>query len=202
MSHSGLLFVVSAPSGGGKTTLCRRLLDEFPQIHLSVSYTTRSSRGPERAGIDYNYVDPATFEAMVAAGAFAEWAEVHGHRYGTSKQAVLEATHRGRDVLFDIDYQGGRQLKAQFSDAVMIYILPPSMAVLEARLRGRGTDDPATIERRLAKAETELAYYHLYDYLIINEEIEAAYEALRAIYRAAHFSRERQAYHVEALLRR
>ncbi len=202
MASSGLLFVVSAPSGGGKTTLCRRLLAEFPQIHLSLSYTTRPPRGNERNGVDYHFVDRATFEAMVAAGAFAEWAEVHGHRYGTSKQAVLEATQRGRDVLFDIDYQGGRQIKAQFPDVVMIYILPPSLAVLEERLRARGTDDPQVIERRLAKAAEELAYYHLYDYLIVNEEIDDAYDAIRSIYRAAHFRRERIAHHVEALLGR
>jgi guanylate kinase len=198
----GILFVVSAPSGGGKTTLCRRLLADYPKIHLSISTTTRPPRGTERNGVEYIFVDRSAFEAQIERGAFVEWAEVHGNLYGTSKEVILEATHHGRDVLFDIDYQGGRSLKTQFPDAVMILVVPPSMEVLEARLRGRGTDSPEVVARRLAKAREELSHYHLYDYLIINDDLDRAYELLRTVYRAAHQRRDQLEAHVERLLGR
>jgi guanylate kinase len=201
-STEGILFVVSAPSGGGKTTLCRRLLAEFPQIHLSISTTTRAPRGSERNGVEYNFVDRPTFEAMIERGAFVEWAEVHGNLYGTSREVILEATHHGRDVLFDIDYQGGRSLKSQFPDAVMILVVPPSMEVLEARLRARATDTAEVVARRLAKAKEELSHYHLYDYLILNDDLDRAYELLRTVYRAAHQRRDQLEAHVEGLLGR
>jgi guanylate kinase len=198
----GLLFVVSAPSGGGKTTLCRRLLADFPEIHLSISTTTRAPRGSEKNGVEYHFVDRPTFESMIERGAFVEWAEVHGNLYGTSREVILEATQRGKDVLFDIDYQGGRALKSQFPDSVMILLVPPSMEVLETRLRGRATDSTDVVERRLAKAHQELSHYHLYDYLIINDDLDRAYDLLRTVYRAAHQRRDQLKAHVERLLGR
>jgi guanylate kinase len=186
-ARRGLLVIVSSPSGAGKTTLCRRLMTEFPDIRFSVSVTTRKARANERDGVDYVFVDPVRFQRMVDAGEFAEWAEVHGNRYGTTRAAVAEALERGHDVLFDIDWQGGRQLKAQFADdALMIWVLPPSLQVLEERLRGRATDAPDVIERRLAMAKRELEHYSLYDYLVVNDALDLAYDRLRAVYVAAH----------------
>ncbi|HEX6839848.1 MAG TPA: guanylate kinase, partial [Polyangia bacterium] len=142
----GLLIVVSSPSGAGKTTLCHRLIEEFPEVMFSVSYTTRPKRRGEEEGVDYHFVDEAAFDKMIVAGDFAEWAEVHGHRYGTTVNAVREALEGGRHVLFDIDYQGGRQLKAKFEkEAVLVFVLPPSLDELERRLRKRATDAPDVI---------------------------------------------------------
>ena len=198
----GLLLVVSSPSGAGKTTLCHRMLHEFPQIVFSVSYTTRERRKSEEDGVDYHFVDDAAFNEMVRTGAFAEWAEVHGKRYGTTVAMVKEAIEGGRDVLFDIDYQGGRQLKARFGrEAILVFVLPPSLEELERRLRARATDDPEVIERRLAKAKEELEHYALYDYLIVNDKLVDAYEALRSIYFAAANRVERNAARAESLIR-
>jgi guanylate kinase len=182
----GLLLVVSSPSGAGKTTLCRRLVSEFPEIVFSVSYTTRPKRRGEEDGVDYCFVEDATFQKMVDNGEFAEWAEVHNHRYGTTVAAVKQALDGGRHVLFDIDYQGGRQIKAKFEkEAVLVFVLPPSLAVLEERLRKRATDSEEVIERRLRKAHDELKQYGLYQFLIVNDELPRAYDRLRAIYLAA-----------------
>jgi guanylate kinase len=198
----GLLVVVSSPSGAGKTTLCHRLVEEFPQIMFSVSYTTRKLRRGEEEAIDYHFVDEAAFDRMIAAGEFAEWAEVHGHRYGTTVAAVRQALEGGRDVLFDIDYQGGRQLKARFqSEAVLVFVLPPSFGELEARLRKRATDEPDVIERRLEKAHEELKQYGFYDYLIVNDELPRAYEYLRAIYLAAQCEIQRMGRVAERLVK-
>jgi guanylate kinase len=198
----GLLVIVSSPSGAGKTTLCHRLMKEFPKIRFSVSYTTRAPRAGEREGIDYCFVSPAEFERMVAAGDFAEHAQVHGNRYGTPRAAVDQALEGGDDVLFDIDWQGGQQLKDKFPrDAVMIWVLPPSLKELEARLRRRATDAPDVIERRLAMAKRELQEYGIYDYLIVNDDLERAYDALRSIYVAAHRSIDRARPYAEDLVR-
>src|SRR5262249_9361976 len=146
----GLLIVISSPSGAGKTTLCRRLTHDYPHLVFSVSVTTRTPRPGEIDGVDYRFVDAPTFDRMVAAGELAEWAQVHGNRYGTTRAAVNQALENGRDVLFDIDWQGGHKLKAQFpEDAVMIWIQPPSLAALEDRLRRRATDSVEAIEKRL-----------------------------------------------------
>jgi guanylate kinase len=197
----GLLVIVSSPSGAGKTTLCTRLRREFPRLVFSVSVTTRPPRTGERDGVDYRFVDTDAFEHMAAAGEFAEHARVHGNRYGTPRAAVAEALDRGRDVLFDIDWQGGEQLKHKFpDDAVMIWVLPPSLAVLEQRLRGRATDSPAVIDQRLATAKQELLHYDLYDYLVVNEDLETAYLAVKSIYVAAHQTTRRQRDVAEALL--
>jgi len=198
----GLLFVVSSPSGAGKTTLCRRLIDEYPDIVFSVSYTTRPQRRGEEEGIDYHFVDRPTFDQMVAREEFAEWAEVHGNAYGTTVEAVKQALEGGRHVLFDIDYQGGRQLKASFErEAVLVFVLPPSLSELERRLRQRATDESEVIERRLAKARDELGQYGIYQYLIVNDDLPRAYERLRAIYQAEQSSIDRVGYIAENLLR-
>jgi guanylate kinase len=198
----GLLIVVSSPSGAGKTTLCHRLIDEFPDIVFSVSYTTRPKRRGEEEGVDYHFVDEPTFSKMVEANEFAEWAEVHQHRYGTTTEAVRQALEGGRHVLFDIDYQGGRQLKAKFErEAVLVFVLPPSLLELEGRLRKRATDEPEVIERRLRKAHDELKQYGLYSYLIVNDELPRAYDRLRAIYLAAQCSIDRMGPVAEKLVK-
>lgn len=197
----GMLMVISSPSGAGKTTLCHRLMREFPQLKFSVSYTTRKPRTTEKNGVDYVFVDTDAFQRMVEAGEFAEWAEVHGNRYGTTRAAVADALENGRDVLFDIDWQGGRQLKAEFgNDAVMIWILPPSLATLETRLRQRATDAPEVIERRLLMAKLELAQYSMYDYLVVNDDLDRAYDEMRSVYIASHLTTRRASRHAETLL--
>jgi guanylate kinase len=190
----GQLIVISSPSGAGKTTLCRRLMEEFHHLRFSVSSTTRKPRAGERDGVDYHFVDADTFERMVENDEFAEWAEVHGNRYGTRRAAVAEALDQGRDVLFDVDWQGGRQLKAQFpDDAVLVWILPPSLAVLEDRLRRRATDAPEVIERRLVMARREVEQYGFYDYIVQNDQLDHAYSHLRAIYISSHLKMKRAA---------
>ena len=201
--NEGLLVVVSSPSGAGKTTLCHRLMGEFPNLVFSVSYTTRRIRAGEQEGVDYHFVDEATFAAMIERGEFAEHAHVHGHRYGTTRVAVEQARRGGKDVLFDIDYQGGRQLKTRYEKygyLVMVFILPPTIAELERRLRQRATDDPSVIDRRLAKAREEIEHYQYYDYLIVNDDLDRAYDQLRAIYLAAHLEKKRIAEIAEQLV--
>jgi guanylate kinase len=199
-----LLLVVSSPSGAGKTTLCHRLIDEYPDVVFSVSYTTRPKRRGEEEGVDYHFVDQPTFDKMVEAGEFAEWAEVHGNRYGTTVAAVRQALDQGRHVMFDIDYQGARQLKAKFErEAVFIFVLPPSLEVLEERLRKRATDAPEAIERRMINAHEEfnvLKQYGLYQYLIVNDDLPRAYERLRAIYLASQCTSERMGLVAEDLI--
>jgi guanylate kinase len=198
----GLLVVVSSPSGAGKTTLCHKLMAEFSRVRFSVSYTTRKPRTGETDGVDYRFVNAEQFGKMADAGEFAEWAEVHGNFYGTPRREVDQALSGGVDVLFDIDWQGGRQLKQQFpDDAVMIWILPPSLAVLEERLRRRATDSPDVIERRLLTAKRELLEYGNYQYLIVNDDISKAYDQLRAVYIASHLSIDRARPHAEELVR-
>jgi guanylate kinase len=202
LARRGLLVVVSSPSGAGKTTLCHKLMAEFPELKFSVSFTTRKPRPGEKNGVDYHFVDDETFQRMTDQGEFAEWALVHGNRYGTARGAVADALDHGRDVLFDIDWQGGRQLKAQFADdAVMIWVLPPSLAVLEERLRRRATDALEVIERRLAMAKKELEQYGYYDYLVVNDSLDEAYDQMRAIYVAAHREIRRASAYAESLVR-
>lgn len=202
MSNKALLLVVSSPSGAGKTTLTRMLMKEFPDITFSISYTTRPPREGERDGVDYHFVDEATFEAMVERDEFAEWAKVHGFRYGTADETIRESLAAGRSILFDIDYQGGRQLKTRYpNESLMVFILPPDLMTLSERLHRRATDDEAVIQRRLAKAVVELGHYHAYEYLIINEDLHAAYEELRAVYLAARCRWDRQSDAAEALIR-
>lgn len=180
----GLLVIVSSPSGAGKTTLTRRLLQEFGgNLEFSVSYTTRPMRTGEVAGRDYHFVSPEDFEAMVRRGEFAEHAFVHQNRYGTAQAPVEAALSRGKDVIFDVDWQGGAALSARWpDDALKVFILPPDLTVLEARLRSRATDAPEVVQRRLAKAKEELEHFDEYQHLIINDDLERAYTILRAIY--------------------
>ncbi len=192
MMPRGLLIIVSSPSGAGKTTLCRRLMSEFSDLRFSVSVTTRKSRPGEQNGVDYFFVDEDEFEQRVVDEDFAEHALVHGNRYGTLRTEVDQALEGGRDVLFDIDWQGGRQLKEKFpDDAVMIWILPPSLRALEERLRRRATDTPQAIENRLTTAKQELTHFGEYDYLVVNNDLESAYDSVRSIYVAAHHATHR-----------
>lgn len=197
----GLLLVVSSPSGAGKTTLCSRLRDEFPSLGFSVSYTTRAPRPGERDGVEYHFTDLTTFQEMIARDEFAEHALVHGHMYGTAAKLVQEALEQGRDLLFDIDYQGGHQLRQKFPDDVAsVFILPPSIQELESRLRRRGTDAEEVIQRRLRVAREELRHYAEYDYLVMNDDLERAYDVLRAVYVAQLHTRARTAAMAEAVL--
>jgi len=199
--HRGLLLVVSSPSGAGKTTLCDRLRAEFDNLEFSVSYTTRKPRPGETDGVEYHFTDIHAFQTMVACDEFAEHALVHGNMYGTSAAAVHRALHEGRSLLFDIDYQGGRQLRQKFpDDVVSVFILPPSIQELEARLRKRGTDAQEVIARRLRVAREELRHYDEYDYLIMNDHLDRAYDALRAIYIAQLHARVRQRARAEDVL--
>lgn len=184
MARRGFPVVLSAASGTGKTTLSHLLLDSDRSLVLSISTTTRAPRGSEEHGVDYQFVDVATFEAMIARGAFIEHARVHGNHYGSSREWTEAQLAQGRDVLFDIDVQGGRQIKKLFPEAVLIFILPPTMDELEGRLRRRGTDSDEVIERRLAAARAEItAGLRDYDYLVVNERLDQALGDLSAIVR-------------------
>lgn len=179
--REGVLFVVSAPSGAGKTSLCQRLIDIFPEVRHSTSFTTRSPRGEERDGVDYHFVSGEKFAAMVKAGEFAEWAEVHGNRYGTAKVTLEQARLGGEDLLLEIDCQGATQIKAAEPESVGIFILPPSLRELERRLRGRSTDEDAEIERRLANARVEMRAVKDYDYVVVNKDFDQALQELVSI---------------------
>ncbi len=183
MAGPGLLLVLSAPSGAGKTTLARRFQAREPDARFGVSATTRAPRGAEREGVDYHFVSPARFEELVAAGALAEWAEVHGNRYGTPKATVEEALRAGQVALFDIDVQGGEQIRAHWpSRTVTVFVLPPSLGELERRLRGRSTDSGEAIARRLAAARAEIARGLAgYDYVIVNDQLDRALAQLEAV---------------------
>ncbi|EYF07895.1 guanylate kinase [Chondromyces apiculatus] len=195
-----LLLIVSSPSGAGKTTLCTRLRKEFPELRFSVSHTTRKPRPTEVDGREYHFVDTQHFEHMVRDNAFAEWARVHGHLYGTSLNEIEIARGSARGILFDIDHQGARQIRAALSEAVCVFILPPSMAELERRLRGRGTEDEQATLRRLQNARGEIEHYGFFDYVIVNDDVDQAYEQLRAIVFAERCRRPRRSGLCERLL--
>ncbi|RPE65009.1 guanylate kinase [Tibeticola sediminis] len=182
--YPGNLFVVAAPSGAGKSSLVKALLELDAQVQLSVSHTTRAPRGQERHGREYFFVSDAEFDAMIAAGAFVEWANVHGHRYGTSRRAIEERIASGADVILEIDWQGALQIRRAFANAVLIFILPPSWEELRARLLRRGEDRPEVIALRLRNAAEEMAHAHEFDYVIINEVFERALFDLKAIVHA------------------
>lgn len=183
LKRRGLLLILSSPSGAGKTTIARKLLDQDGAISLSVSATTRPMRPGEVEGRDYHFVTPDVFQQMVDRGDFAEHAFVHSNRYGTAQAPVEAALAAGRDVIFDVDWQGGAALSARWPhDSLKIFILPPDLRVLEQRLRNRATDDPKIIDKRLAKAIEELEHFSEYQHLIVNDDIERAYGVLRALY--------------------
>ena len=190
----GILLVISSPSGAGKTTLARALAQN-EKLEFSVSYTTRAPRTGERDGVDYKFVTDEEFSEMIERQEFAEWAVVHGQRYGTAVHTVNRALEDGKDYLFDIDYQGGAQIRQQWpAESVLCFILPPSMAELERRLRRRATDSHEAIERRLAMARGELEHFDEYDYLIVNDNFETALKELTSIYIAARCARSRSAH--------
>lgn len=190
--NAGCLFVIAAPSGGGKTSLVNALLAREPGIRLSVSYTTRKPRPGEREGAHYHFVDEARFEALKQTGEFLEHAHVHGHWYATSASWLAEQGRAGQDVLLEIDWQGARQVRRLLPESVHIFLLPPSLAVLKERLEKRGQDAPVIIERRLAGAVEELTHWEEFDYVIINQDFATAVEDLAAIVRAARLKVARQ----------
>ncbi|MCB1921045.1 MAG: guanylate kinase [Candidatus Competibacteraceae bacterium] len=177
----GTLYIVAAPSGAGKTSLVKRLVETTPGVAVSVSHTTRPPRPGERDGEHYHFVTPATFEAMIAQGAFLEHAQVFGNRYGTSRDAVHTQRQAGLDVILEIDWQGARQVRERLPDSPGIFILPPSREALRQRLTGRAQDQAEVIERRMAAALDELSHYAEFDYLVINDDFTTALDALRAI---------------------
>lgn len=191
--HPGNVFVVSAPSGAGKSTLVHRLVASVPDLIFSISFTTRKPRPGEVDGRDYFFVDDDRFDAMVRAGGFVEWVQVYGHRYGTGREWLDGVLATGLDVLLDIETTGALNLRRAIPDAHMIFILPPSAAALEQRLRGRGNDSDEQVAIRLKHARHEMELYHVYDYLVVNDDLETAYRAFESIVHATRARKERMA---------
>jgi len=193
IARRGLMLVLSSPSGAGKTTLSRKLLDEDKDVMLSVSVTTRKIRPGEKDGRDYHFIDRKRFDALIEKSELLEWAEVFDNYYGTPAKPVMDALAAGRDVLFDIDWQGTQQLsdKAR-NDLVTVFVLPPSIPELERRLHTRAQDDYETIHRRMAKAADEMSHWAEYDYVVINRDIAQAFDDIKAILSAERLKRERQ----------
>ncbi|MBI5233197.1 MAG: guanylate kinase [Deltaproteobacteria bacterium] len=177
----GILFIISAPSGAGKTTLCNKAIDFFPGLRHSVSYTTRLPRQREIDGVEYHFITDAVFDEMVERGEFLEYASVHGKRYGTSRKDLEQILDDGFDVVLDIDVQGARQVKERLKDAVFVFILPPSLVECEKRLRGRNDSAPEDIELRLKRAEEEMQESRNYDYVFTNDNLDETFERLKAI---------------------
>ncbi len=199
-----LLLILSSPSGAGKTTLSRKLQDRFADLRFSVSHTTRTPRANEVEGRDYHFVTRAQFEAMAANGTFVEWAEVHGNLYGTSLEEIEKArkTPGCGGILFDIDYQGARQIRAKLPEVVGVFILPPSMPELLSRLKGRASETEDVVQRRFTAAKLEIEHYALFDYVLVNDDLERAFATLQGIVLAERARRGRLAPVAEALLRR
>ena len=193
IQRRGLMLVLSSPSGAGKTTLSRQLLDNDKQIQLSVSFTTRPKRPGERDGVDYRFVDTATFRGMIERKQFLEYAEVFGNYYGTPREPVDEALNAGKDMLFDIDWQGTQQLRDKGrADLVTVFILPPSTRDLEKRLLTRAQDPKEIVAQRMAKAADEMSHWAEYDYVVVNSDIGTSLTNLKAILTAERLKRERQ----------
>ncbi len=177
----GLLFVVSAPSGAGKTSLCRAITDSMENLTHSISYATRKPRPGELDGRDYNFVSEERFQQMVQAGDFAEWAEVHSNLYGTSRRVLDDMIAKSVDIILDIDTQGARQIKAKYATAVFIFIMPPSLEILEERLRNRKSDHEEEIRKRMRRAREEIRDFEMYDYIVVNRDFDRALTELRSI---------------------
>jgi guanylate kinase len=191
MTREGILFVISAPSGTGKTSLSKEVIDFFPQLRHSVSFTTRPMRSGEVDGRDYHFVSSETFAAMIEEGAFAEWAEVHGNRYGTALATLEDSRRSGFDLLLDIDCQGAAQIRRTYKHGVFIFILPPSFDELERRLRGRNTDSSEVIRRRIFNARQEVREAVWYDYIVVNDDFSLASANLKSILSAEACRTER-----------
>lgn len=202
ISRRGVMLVLSSPSGAGKTSISRELRRREPRLSMSVSVTTRKMRPGEIDGTDYHFIDEARFNAMASRGELLEWAEVHGNLYGTGRDTIERARGAYRGVVFDIDYQGARQIRARLGEgrAIGIFVLPPSMGELERRLRGRGTDEESVVARRMAKAREEISHYPVFDYLIVNDVLDRAYDELRAVVLADRARRARRAFFAEELI--
>lgn len=196
----GQLFIVSAPSGTGKTTLVERLVQRVAGLRMSRSYTSRPARGGEQDGVDYNFITRGRFEDMVREGAFLEWADVFGSYYGTSASDTEAMLARGEDVVLVIDVQGARQVRARGIQTIGVFVLPPSADVLEQRLRGRSKDSEEQIRRRLEVAGAEVDEYAMYDYVVINDELDAAVERLRAIVGAERVRTRRMRAEIQAII--
>ena len=193
VARRGLLLVLSSPSGAGKTTLARRLLESDQTIRLSVSVTTRPPRNGEVEGVDYSFTDSTGFERLKARDELLEWAEVFGNFYGTPKLPVIQALGAGQDVLFDVDWQGARQIKDKLpDDVVRVFILPPDLKTLERRLRSRNLDSEAAVARRMAAAAAEIEHWREYDYVIVNADVGESFRQLVSIVAAERLKRERQ----------
>lgn len=193
LNRRGVLFVLSSPSGAGKTTISRKMLAADSEIALSISATTRPIRPGEVDGVDYHFVDVATFKKMVADDEFLEWAHVFDHRYGTPRDRVEQLLDAGKDVLFDIDWQGAQQLYQEAGpDVVRVFVLPPTMEELERRLRSRQTDSDEVIAARMARAANEISHWDGYDYVLINDDVEGCFSEVMAIMRAERLKRRRQ----------
>jgi guanylate kinase len=193
VERRGLMFVLSSPSGAGKTTLSRMLVAETPALQMSVSATTRPMRPGEVEGKDYYFVDQRRFDAMIANGELLEWATVFGNRYGTPRAPVEASLAAGHDILFDIDWQGTQQLRSRSpNDVVSVFILPPTVAALEQRLHTRAQDSEDVIRGRMKKAGDEMSHFDAYDYIVVNDNIGMAFEAVKSILRAEQLKRERQ----------
>ena len=193
LHRRGLMFILSSPSGTGKTTIARRLLAEDGEIRMSVSVTTRPMRPGEVAGRDYIFTDPATFDSMVENEQFLEWATVFGHSYGTPKAQVKDGLRAGQDFLFDIDWQGTQQLYQKLErDVVRVFLLPPSIEELRSRLTGRGTDSTAVITDRMERARAEISHWDGYDYVVVNDDIDICFDKVTQILAAERMRRARQ----------
>ena len=200
LSHSGNVFVLSAPSGTGKSTLARQLVKQTEDLNFSVSFTTRKPRPGEVDGRDYFFVDDATFDAMVAADGFVEWVKVYDRRYGTGKAWIQERLASGVDILLDIESQGARKVHQAIPDAVMVFLLPPSSQELSSRLKGRGDESEEQVRFRLDFARHELSLFDGYDYLVVNDTVEQAYRRLESIIIATRCRRERMGARAQAIL--
>jgi guanylate kinase len=181
---SGLVFVLSAPSGAGKTTICKAILEIFPDIRQSVSYTTRQARAGERDGVEYHFVSRERFQELIDSGAFVEWAEVYGNRYGTPWAGLETFRAQGFDVILDVDTQGAANIRNRFRNAILVFVLPPSLEALAERLRGRGTEQGSALEQRLATARSVIPEAASFDYVIVNDDVRRAIDDLTAVIRA------------------